>query len=94
MRQPERIGIEKEEKHNTQSHQIHVDHQEYASVIEAPAGPHTSKVIDRSGNSDEDGQDKQRGGMVIRKIGEQDRDAKAEENQERAPKKRTATRVE
>ena len=94
MCQPESIRIEKEEEHDAKSHQVHVDHQQNASVIKTPASPHTAEVIDGSSHGGEDRQDQERGGMVVRKIGEQDRDSKADENQERASKQRTAARVE
>ena len=42
------IGVEKEEEDHTESHEIHVDTEDYAGVVEVPTALNATNGVDRA----------------------------------------------
>jgi hypothetical protein len=88
------IGIKQEEENHAQGHEIHVNQQEYATVIEAPAPLHATNRVDGAGKSDKTGQNEQGIWMDNGEAGDQKREAQAQKNQQNATEEGPLARVE
>lgn len=91
---PVGIRVEEQEEDHAQSHEVHVDQQENAAVVEAPAPLHAAYRVDGASEGDEDGQDEKGIGVDDGKAGDQQREAKTEENQQNSTKEGSPARVE
>jgi hypothetical protein len=91
---PAGVGVEEEEEDHAEGHEVHVDAEDDAGVIEAPAALHATDGVGGASDGEEDGKDEEGSGVVVREVGEEKRDAQAEEYQETAAKKRVDTRIE
>ena len=89
-----RVGVDKQEKNHAQSHQIHVDQKQDASVVKAPAPLHASDRIDCAGDRGQYGQNEKRIGVDDREPGDPQREAKAQKNQQNSTEKRSPARIE
>ena len=69
---PEGVGVEKEEEDHAEGHEIHVDEEEDAAVVEAPASLHATKSVCSAGGGGEGGEDEDRGAVNLREAGEED----------------------
>ena len=88
------IGIKQEEENHAQGHEIHVDQQEYATVIEAPAPLHATNRVDGAGKSDKTGQNEKGIWMDNGEAGDQKRESQAQKNQQNATEEGSLARVE
>jgi hypothetical protein len=52
---PKGVGVEEEEKDHAEGHEIHVDQEEDAAVIEAPASLHAANGVGGAGGGGEGG---------------------------------------
>lgn len=94
MGKPEGVWIQQKEQNHAESHQVHVDQEEYAAVIKTPAGSHAAKVIDDSCDRGKDRKDDKRIGPVVRKVREPDGDSETDQNQQGSAKQGALTRIE
>jgi hypothetical protein len=78
---PSGVGIEEEEENHAESHEVHVDEEQDASVIETPAALHTTDGVGGAGDRGEGGQDEKRRGVVTWEVGEIDCDGEATQNE-------------
>jgi hypothetical protein len=69
---PASVGVEEEEENHAESHEVHVDEEENATVVEAPTALHATDCICGACNGDERGDDEERSGVVLREAGEED----------------------
>jgi hypothetical protein len=69
---PEGVGVEEEEENHAEGHEIHVDQEEDATMIEAPTPLHATDGVRRAGGGDEGGENEERCGMDLREAGEED----------------------
>ena len=67
---PVGVGVEEEEEDHAEGHEVHVDAEEDAAVVEAPAGLHAADGIDGAGDGGQGGEDEQRRGAVMGEVGE------------------------
>ena len=81
---PTGVGVEKEEENHAESHKVHVDAKDDASVIEAPAALHAADGVSCAGDCEEGGEDEEGGSVVVGEVGEEKSDGETEENQEAA----------
>ena len=88
------IGIKQEKENHAQGHEIHVNQQEYATVIEAPAPLHATNRVDGAGKGDKTGQNEQGIWMDNGEAGDQKREAQAQKNQQNATEEGSLARVE
>lgn len=88
------IRIEQQEENHTQGHEIHVNQQEYATVVKAPAPLHASDSVDGTGEGDERGQNEKWIGTDDGEAGDQKRKPQAQKNQHNATGERPLARVE
>ena len=91
---PGDVGIDEEEEHDEDGHEVHVDEKEDASVVEAPALSHAAGCIEQAGDGDQYWQNEQRGGMVAGKMREAKGGGKAEKDERTAAHERVNVRVE
>jgi hypothetical protein len=91
---PEHVGVEQKKENQADGHEVHVNAEEDAAVVEVPAALHAADGIKRAENGDQCGQDNQRRGMVVREVREQKRCCDAEKNESAAAKEGTVSRVE
>ena len=78
---PEHVGVEQEEKDQTDGHEVHVEAENYAAVVEAPATLHAADGVQCAQDGDQRGQDQQRSGAVVREVRERKRDCKTYKNE-------------
>ena len=69
---PEGVGVKEEEENHAEGHEIHVDEEEDAAVVEAPAPLHATDGVRGAGGGGEGGEDEDRGAMDLREAGEED----------------------
>ena len=91
---PASVGVEEEEENHAESHEVHVDAEDDASVIEAPAALHATDGVGGAGDGEEDGKDEEGSGAVVGEVREEERDAETDEYEEAAASKRVGTRIE
>ena len=91
---PAGVGVEEEEENHAERHEIHVDQQQDAAVVEAPSALHTADGVCGAGYSEECGEDEKRSGAVVGKVGEEDGYGETYEDEDVAPEKGTPARIE
>jgi hypothetical protein len=91
---PAGVGVEEEEENHAEGHEVHVDAEEDASVVEAPAGLHAADGVDGAGDGGQGGEDEQRRGAVVGEVGEQEGYAKTGEDENIPAYQGSMTRVE
>jgi len=69
---PEGVRVEEEEENHAQGHEVHVDEEEDATVIEAPAALHAADGVCGAGGGGEGGENEERCGMDLGEAGEED----------------------
>jgi hypothetical protein len=91
---PEHVGIEEKEEDQADGHEVHVDAEHYAGVVEVPAALHAADGVQGAGHGDEGGQDEQWSGTAVREVREEKRGCQAEKDEEIAAEEGAVTRVE
>jgi hypothetical protein len=91
---PEGVGIEEEEENHAESHEVHVDEKEDASMVEAPAPLHATDGVGSTGGSEEGREDEERSGVDLREVGKEDGGSQAGEDKETAAKEGSLARIE
>jgi hypothetical protein len=81
---PQHVGVEEKEEDQTNGHEVHIDEEENAAVIEAPPALHTAEGVECAENGDQCWQDEQGRATVVREVRERERDCDAEKNEESA----------
>jgi hypothetical protein len=81
---PVGVGIQEQEENHAEGHEVHVDQEENATVVEAPAALHTTDRVGRTCDGGERGNDEDRSGMDVREVGEEECCAEAEKDEEAA----------
>ena len=71
-RDPEGVGVEEKEENHAESHEVHVDEKEDATMVEAPAPLHAADGVGSAGGSGEGGEDEERSGVDLGEVGEED----------------------
>jgi hypothetical protein len=88
------VGVEEEEENHAERHEIHIDQEKDAAVVEAPSALHAADGVNGAGECDEDGEHEKRSGVIVRKAGKQEGSGQAGQDEETAAEKRTRTRIE
>ena len=65
---PEGIGIEEEEEDHSDGHQVHVDEQEHAAVVEAPAGLHAPDGVGGTDDGEKGRNCEEEGLAILREV--------------------------
>jgi hypothetical protein len=91
---PAGVGVEEEEEKQAEGHEIHVDAEDDAGVIEAPTTLHATDCVGCACDGKQGGEDEERGGAVVGEVGEKKSDSETGENQEVSAQKRVGTRIE
>jgi len=56
---PESVGVEKKKENHAEGHEVHVDKEEDAAVVEAPSTLHATDGVDSAGDGEESGEDEE-----------------------------------
>lgn len=91
---PEGVGIEEEEEDHAEGHEIHVDEEEDAAVVEAPARLHAAKGVDGAGDGDESREDDEWSRMAVGEAGDKKRRGETEQDKNATAYQGTRTRIE
>jgi hypothetical protein len=91
---PAGVRIEKEEEDHAEGHEVHVDEEKDAAVVEAPARPHAAESVDGAGGRGESGQGEEGCGTVVGEVREKKSDAEAKENECASTEQGGVTRIE
>jgi hypothetical protein len=91
---PVGVGVKEEEENHAERHEIHVDEQEDAAVVEVPASSHAPDGVGGAGHGDEAGEDEERGGVVVGEVREEDGCGQTGEDEKVAAEKGTLARIE
>jgi hypothetical protein len=91
---PTGIRVEEKEEDHAERHEIHVDKEEYATVVEAPARLHAAECIHCAGRGSESGQCKERRGAVVGKVREEKSNPETDENECASTYQGGVTRIE
>ena len=79
---PEHVGVEQKEEDETEGHEVHVDAEEDAAVVEVPAALHAADGVQRARYSDEGRKDDQRSGVVVGEVREEKGRCQAKKNKD------------
>ncbi len=91
---PMGVGVKEEEENYAESHEVHVDAEDDAGVVEAPAGLRAADRVDGAGDRGQGGDCQQHGGMVVREVGERQGNAEADEYENTSSENGWNARVE
>jgi hypothetical protein len=91
---PVGVGIEEEEEDHAEGHEVHVDQEKDAAVIEAPATLHATDSVGGAGHGDQCGEDEEWVGVDGGKTGDLNREGKAEKDEQNAAEEGSLARVE
>jgi hypothetical protein len=91
---PAGVWVQEEEEDHAECHEIHVDEEEDAAVVEAPTSLHASDCVRGAGHGEEGGEDEEQGGVVVWEVGEADGSGQAGQDENIAAYKRTFARIE
>ena len=88
------VGVEEKEEDHAEGHEVHVDAEDNACVVEAPAGSHAADRVDGAGDSGQGGDGQQHSGVVVREVGERQGNAEADEHENASSENGWNARVE
>lgn len=78
---PKHVGVKEEKENHDDGHQVHIDEEQDAAVIQAPPGLHAAERVDRADDRDQRGDEEQRGGTDVGEVRQKESGAKAEKDQ-------------
>ena len=67
---PVSVGVEKEEENYAEGHEVHVDQEKDAAVIEAPAPLHAADCVRSANDGDQCWSDEEWSSVVLREVRE------------------------
>ena len=65
---PEHVGVEEKEEDEADGHEVHVDAEDHAAMVEVPAALHAADGVQCAEDGDQRGEDEQRSGSVVREV--------------------------
>jgi hypothetical protein len=91
---PAGVGVEEEEENHAEGHEVHVDAEDDAGVIEAPASLDAADGVEGAKDGEEGGKKDEEVATAIGEAGEEDGGKKREEHQQIGAKKRVTAEIE
>jgi hypothetical protein len=91
---PEGVGVEEEEEDHAEGHEVHVDEEEDATVVEAPSTLHAADGVGSAGGGGEGGKDKDGSAVDLGEAGEEDGCEQTGQDKQNAAEKGTLARIE
>jgi hypothetical protein len=88
------VWVEEQEENHAEGHEVHVDQEQDAAVIEAPPSLHATDGVDGADEGNESGEDEERSGVDFGEAGEQDCRDEAGQDEETAAYEGTRTWIE
>jgi selenophosphate synthetase-related protein len=81
---PKHVGVEQKEEDQADGHEVHVDAEDDAAVVEVPATLHAADGVQGARYGDEGRKDDQRSGVVVREVREEQRRGQTKKNKNAA----------
>ena len=91
---PEGVGVKEEEEDHAEGHEVHVDEEEDAAVIEAPTALHAANRVGGAGGGGEGWEDKDGGAVDLGEAREEDGCEQTGQDKQNAAEEGTLARVE
>jgi hypothetical protein len=91
---PEGVGVEEEEENHAEGHEVHVDEEEDAAVIEAPTALHAANRVSRAGGGGEGWEDKHGGAVDLGEAREKDGCEQTGQDKQNAAEEGSLARIE
>jgi len=91
---PECVGVKEEEEDHAKGHEVHVDEEEDAAVVEAPSTLHAADRVGCAGSGGEGGEDKDGSSVDLGEAGEEDGCEQTDQDEENAAEEGTLARIE
>jgi hypothetical protein len=91
---PEGVRVEEKEENHAEGHEIHVDEEEDAAVVEAPAPLHATNGVRGAGGGGEDREDEDGGAVDLREAGDGDGCEQTDQDKQDATEERSLARIE
>ncbi len=88
------VGVEEQEENHADGHEVHIDEEQDAAVVEAPAALHAADGVDGAGDGEESGKDEKGIWPDVGKAGDGERDAETEKDEETATEQGADARIE
>ena len=92
--EPEEVGVDEEEEDHGAGHEVHIEAEQNASVVEVPAALHAAGGIERSPGAAEGGEQEQGVGAQVREVRNENGSEDADEDQGVATGQGVLARVE
>src|SRR6202022_3687444 len=89
-RDPVQIGVAEEEQDHADDHDVHVDTEDHAGVVEAPAALHAADGVDRADAGDDGRDDKQEVGTILGEVRQEESGDEGEQDHGAASDQRAA----
>ena len=91
---PSRVGIDEEEEDHGDGHEVHVEAEDDAAVIPAPAAADAAQGVCEAGDRGDGGDDEPEVGAVVREAGHDEGEQKAGEDEQVGPEQRGRPQME
>jgi hypothetical protein len=88
------VRVKEEEEDHAESHEVHVDEENDAGVVEVPSPLHASDCVDGSCSCSQGRECQQHSGVVVREVGEEQGYPEADEDEDASSEKGRKARVE
>ncbi len=62
------VRVEEQEENHAEGHEVHIDEQKDATVVEAPTALHAADGVCRAEDCDQSGENEKWGGLVAREV--------------------------
>ena len=93
-RDPEGVGVKEKEEDHAEGHEVHVDEEEDATVVEAPSALHAADCVGGTGGGGEGRKDKDGSAVDLGEAGEEDGCEQTDQDKQNAAEEGTLARVE
>lgn len=91
---PGHVGVEEEEEDHGDGHDIHVEREHDASVVQAPAWLYAAEGFKRAGEGNHCGEDQEKGATVLREVGDAEGEGQRTQYEHGTTQERLATEIE
>lgn len=87
------VGVKEEEDDHGEGHEVHIDEEDDAGMVKAPAGLEAARGVGDTDGGKDGGKDEQRGGTIVGEVGEDESDGQGQENEQGSTDEGVATEV-
>jgi hypothetical protein len=91
---PASVRVEEEEENHAESHEVHIDQEQDAAVVEAPARLHATNRVNCAEDGGQGGDDEERSGAIVGEVGEDESCGEAGQDKDTAAWEGSLARIE